>query len=226
MEQRTEEWYLARKGKMTASEMYLLLGTPRSKTETFTDSCKTWLKGKVSELYMSDAAFMEDCENKAQSSNRAMQHGTFYEDEARNEFIEHTGIAVEQVGFLPLQGHELWAGGSPDGIGEDGSIIEIKCPWNSDRHFDYFLFNDAKDLKAYSLQYYTQMQVNMMVTDTDHGWFVSFDPRIAPNFALKILRVPIDHELCETLSEREEIGEKWMIERMDAISQMQKTMSV
>lgn len=238
MEQRTKEWYLARKGKITASEAYVLLSNhkeemskeelaaykaanPKSRTTTkqvpFSDGTYTYLKKKVAETYMTDDDYFEDVMAK-QPFNRAIDHGTLWENDARETFMKIHDKVVEEVGFLPLEGYEDIAGGSPDGITDDG-IIEIKCPWNSDIHQDHCLFKIADDLKEYNLQYYVQMQINMMVAGRELGYFISFDPRLTLG-ALKTLVVPRDEEMCETILERIHLAQEWMQQRREELEAM------
>jgi len=239
MEQRTDEWLLARKGKVTASECYLLLNNhkepmteeelaefkkanPRSRTTTkevpFSDGTFTYLNKKIAEYYMSDSAFLEDAEQR-QVNNRAMQFGTLWEDTARQRYAESMGYEVYEVGFIPLEGYEIYAGGSPDGmIREEDGIIEIKCPWNPEVHQDYCLFEEPEDLKEYNLQYYCQCQKNMIVTKTSFCDFVSFDPRTVKANQLKVLRIPKDEEMCKELLYRLDLAKQYYIERMDRLS--------
>ena len=239
MEQRSDEWFLARKGLMTASEIYLLLNNhkepmteeelkafkavnPKSRVTTkevpFSDGTFTWLNRKVAEYYMPDDAFLEDVELK-QINNRAVQHGEFWEPKAREEYAKAMGYEVYEVGFIPLKGYERFCGGSPDGmIREETGIIEIKCAWNPEVHQDYLLFEKPEDLKEYNLQYYVQCQMNMMVTDTVFCDFVAFDPRTSLSKQLKVLRIPKDEGMCNTLMERINLAKEYYKERMDKIN--------
>lgn len=237
MEQRTPEWYLARRGKITASECYLLLANhkeamteeelaaykeanPKSRVTTkevpFSEGTFTYLKAKVSEKMMSEGAFLEDSAAK-QIGNRATDWGTTFEAEARQLFAQAIGKDVLETGFDLAANYEEIFGGSPDGIVYDGlnreAIVEIKCPWNSDKHLDYFLFESAEDLKEYNLQYYMQIQANMLIEQVDTGYFVSYDPRMEKHFKLKVLKIPADKEVQDTLIERVELAEKWIAER-------------
>lgn len=238
MQQRTPEWFLARKGKMSASEIYLLLSNhkeamteeelaaykaanPKSRTTTkevpFSDGTFTWLNRKVAEYYMPDEAYLEDNELK-QVNNRAVQHGELWETEARNRYAEAMGYEVYEVGFVPLKGYEQFAGGSPDGmIREEVGLIEIKCAWNPEVHQDYLLMEKPEDLKEYNLQYYAQMQYNCIVTDCNFCDFVAFDPRTSQSKQLKILRIPRDEEMCKTLMERTALAKEYYRERMDRL---------
>lgn len=247
MEQRSREWFLARKGRMTASEIYLLLNNhkeeipltaeeqeqfrqehPRAKMpETkkvemaFSDGTFTWLNRKVAEYYMPDEAFIEDNELK-QINNRAVQHGEFWESDARAKYMKAMGYTVYEVGFIPMKGFEQFAGGSPDGmIREEQGLIEIKCAWNPEVHQDYLLFTQPDDLKEYNLQYYVQCQMNMIVTDCLFCDFVAFDPRTSKSKQLKVLRIPKDEELCSLLIERITLAREYYKERMNKLDNIQ-----
>ena len=242
MEQRSREWFLARKGKMSASEIYLLLNNhkepmtdeelavfkaanPKSRVTTkevpFSDGTFTWLNRKVAEYYMPDEAFLEDNELK-QVNNKAVQHGELWESEARDRYALEMGYEVEEVGFIPLEGFEQFAGGSPDGVivDEDG-IIEIKCPWNPEVHQDYLLFEKPEDLKEYNLQYYCQCQMNMIVTGKTFCDFISFDPRTSKSKQLKVLRIPKDEDMCSLLMERIALAKAYYRERMEKLDKVQ-----
>lgn len=247
MEQRSREWFIARKGRMTASEIYLLLNNhkeeialteeekeqfrtehPRAKIpETkkveapFSDGTFTWLNRKVAEYYMPDDAFIEDNELK-QVNNRAVQHGEFWESDARERYALEMGYEVYEVGFIPLNGYAMFAGGSPDGmIRKEKGIIEIKCAWNPEVHQDYLLFEKPENLKEYNLQYYTQIQMNILVTDSEFGDFVAFDPRTSQDKQLKVLRIPKDEEICNTLLQRIALAKEYYKERMNKLDNIQ-----
>lgn len=241
MEQRTPEWFLARKGKITASEIVNLLGNhkeqmtdeelaeykaanPKSRVTTkevpFNDTTYTYLNKKVAEMFMTDEAYLEDVDAK-QINTRAVNHGITYEAAAVQEYQKATGTDVYPAGFIPLQGHEGICGGSPDGLVEDG-IIEVKCPWNTEVHQDYCLLETPEQLKELKPQYYAQIQLNILVTGSEYGDFVSYDPRIFNSTRLKVLRVPKDSEYCKTLLERVQIAKEYMYQRMDAINNFQQ----
>lgn len=239
MIQRSDEWFLARKGLMTASEIYLLLGNhkeqmtdeelaewkaanPKSRVTTkevpFSDGTYTWLNHKVAERFMPDNAFLEYNELR-QVSNKAVQHGEFWEDEARKRYADKMNYEVFEVGFIPLAGYEKFCGGSPDGmIREEKGLIEIKCPFNPEIYQDYLLFESPNDLKEYSLQYYAQTQLNILVTECDFCDFVAFDPRTSASKQLKILRIPKDEEMCKTLIQRIDLAKQYQKERIKEIN--------
>ena len=225
MEQRTDEWYLARKGKMTASEIFQVLSSARSKSgaSPFSGTATTWLNHKVAERFMPAAAFLEDMELR-QMKGAAIRHGETFEAEARNKYAEKMGYEVYEVGFIDMPGNEDFCGGSPDGmIREEEGIIEIKCPFNGEVHQDYLMMETPDELKSYNLQYYSQMQYNMMVTETKFCDFISYDPRTDEDLCMKVLRIPYDKEFCDNLSERIEMAKTYIVERMNAINNSKTT---
>lgn len=227
---------------MTASEIYLLLNNhkesmtdeelaaykaanPKSRVTTkevpFSDGTFTWLNRKVAEYYMPDEAFLEDNDMR-QVNSRAVQHGEFWEDEARNRYASEMSYEVYQVGFITMKDYEQFAGGSPDGmIREERGIIEIKCAWNPEVHQDYLLFEKPEDLKEYNIQYYVQCQMNMIVTDTLFCDFVAFDPRTSMSKQLKVLRIPKDVDMCNLLMERIALAKEYYRQRMEKLDNIQ-----
>lgn len=256
--QRTREWYLARKGKITASECFVLLNNskgevpltkeeqeqfrqehPRAKLpETkkvdvpFSTGTYTYLDEKIAEMYMPDNAFIEYMEDKP--SNTAMRYGTFWEEAARNRYIEATGYEVLDSPFVALKGFENFAGGSPDGIirnNEDTEgfkgIIEIKSPFNPAVHLRHFLYEKPEDLKEDNLQYYVQCQYNMVCvsrqfdTEVEFCDFISYDQRTSKSKQLKVLRIPAEKEIQDLLLTRTELAVEYLREQIGRINKME-----
>ena len=248
--QRTRKWYLSRKCKITASECYVLLNNskvamteeelaewkkanPKSRVTTkevpFSTGTYTYLDEKVAEMYMPDNAYIEYMEDRP--TNKAMQWGTFWEEGARNRYMEATGCEILDAPFIPLKGFEKFAGGSPDGIrriGEDNDdhngIVEIKCPFNPSVHLRHFLYEKPEDLKEDNLQYYIQCQYNMICVEREFGYkvhfcdFISYDPRTSKSKQLKVLRIPADEEIQKLLVERTELAVNYLREQMEKIN--------
>lgn len=179
MEQRTEEWYQARLGKVTASKVASVLAKRDSATRAdyLTDLVLERLTGKQQEFYQ----------------NEAMQWGTDTEPQARMAYEAETGNLVDELGFID---HPSIAnfGCSPDGVvGEDG-LIEIKCP-NSKTHLSTLLSGKAPS------KYIPQMQTQMAVMNRQWCDFVSFDPRLPEDLQLFVIRVNRDDEYIAKLEE-------------------------
>lgn len=248
--QRNRDWYLARKGKITASECYVLLNNskvamteeelkvwkeqnPKSRITTkevpFSSGTYTYLDEKIAEMYMPENSFIEYME-ECKFETKAMQWGTFWEEGARNRYQEALGYEVLDAPFIPLKGFENFAGGSPDGINRDvNGIIEIKCPYNPAVHMKHFLFTKPEDLKEDNLQYYVQTQYNMICvgqelgTEIDFCDFISYDPRTSKSKQLKVLRIPADKEMQGVLVERTELAVAYLREKIESINAVQST---
>lgn len=180
MEQRTEEWYKARLGKVTASKVADVLaktktGVGASRANYLSDLVVERLTGQQAEFYQ----------------NEAMQWGTETEPQARMAYEAQTNNLVDEEGFID---HPSIAnlGCSPDGLVGDSGLIEIKCP-NSKTHIDTLLSGKAPS------KYIPQMQTQMAVTGRKWCDFVSFDPRLPEDLQLFIVRVERDDEYIANL---------------------------
>lgn len=108
MEQHTQEWFDFRKNHIGSSDISVIIGSnPYKNIQTLWEE-KTGRR-------------------KPESMNNAMKHGIETEPEARDFFIEHSGILFVPNIFVS----DKWeiAASSLDGISSDGTkILEIKCP--------------------------------------------------------------------------------------------------
>ena len=175
IEQRTEEWFAARLGKVTASRVADVM----AKTKTGYSASR--------DNYMAQLVVERITGEKAESfTNAAMQWGTDQEPFARAAYEAHTGQMVEEVAFVPhpmIEG----AGASPDGlVGADG-LCEIKCP-NTSTMIDTLLTG------AIPSKYVAQMQFQMACTGRAWCDYVSFDPRMPAKAQLFVKRLERDDE--------------------------------
>jgi putative phage-type endonuclease len=174
IEQRSEAWFRARLGKVTASSVADVLA--KTKTGVSTSRGNYLIKlaiqrvtGQIEESYTNDA----------------MQWGIDKEDQARVAYEVASGNFVDQVGFVDHSNID-WFGCSPDGLINNDGLVEIKCP-NSATHWEYF------KTKEVPKKYFIQMQAQMTCTNTEWCDFVSFDPRMPERSQLLIVRVPRDN---------------------------------
>ena len=111
MEQRSIEWFEARKGRITASSVGAILGFAPHATRA--DVMRRMVRETLG------------AENEFQG-NIATEYGVNNEAGALIEFEMETGLDVRAVGFVT---REDWAWGTPSGfIGLDEGL-EIKCPF-------------------------------------------------------------------------------------------------
>jgi|SRR5690625_129711 len=160
MEQRTAEWFDARKGRVTGSNWGAVLGlNPWRKPEEV-------LRAMVREAHGAEREF---------TGNPATQYGQQYERAATKWFERETGITVEECGFFKIQD---WGGASPDGLTSDDGVIEIKVP---------FKFRNTLDPEFQSIDempwYYAQVQAEMLAAEKDKAYFVQYAPEFGDPFS-------------------------------------------
>ena len=173
MDQRSEEWFAIRIGKVTASRVADILAKTKSGYSASRDN------------YMAQLVCERLTGQKADGfTNAAMQWGTSTEPLARAAYESRYDVLVDEVGFVPHPTIQM-AGASPDGfVGQDG-LIEIKCP-NTATHIDTLLSETVPT------KYYTQMQFQLACTGREWCDFVSFDNRLPEELQLFVKRVPRD----------------------------------
>jgi len=181
MEQRTDDWFAARLGKVTASRVADVI----AKTKT------GYGAGRAN--YAADLVVERLTGQKASSfTNAAMEWGTEQEPNAKAAYAAKTGILVEDVGFIDHPTVAM-SGASPDGFAEEG-LVEIKCP-NTATHLEYIF--DGKPPQ----KYITQMQWQMACAGKPWCDFVSYDPRLPERLQLLVVRVPRDDDYIKMLEQ-------------------------
>jgi putative phage-type endonuclease len=171
MEQRSEEWFQARLGKVTASRVADVLAKIKSGESASRRNYKIQL---VSERLTG--------ERQESYINQAMQDGIDREQFAKDRYVQEHG-EVEEVGFM--QHPTLEAGASPDGlVGEDG-IIEIKCPMGG-THTESLMSQDVPS------KYIPQIQFQLRCSGRKWCDFVSYHPMFPKHLQLFVKRVEAD----------------------------------
>jgi hypothetical protein len=148
----------------------------------------------------------------------ATQWGEMYEDEARNIYSSRKGVDVEQTGFIQ---YTKYSGGSPDGVVQsDNGLVEIKCPYNPEKHIDFMLMETQEDLLTLNKQYYYQCQANMMFCNKDYIDFVSYDPRLSELISMKILRINPDYKAFALIESRIELAQERLEEMVSNLTKI------
>jgi putative phage-type endonuclease len=185
MIQRTEEWFAARRGKVTASRVIDILPSKSG----YTAARKNYMAELLCERLTGVSA--------ESYQNAAMQWGTDTEPMARSVYEAVTGRMVEEVGFVPHPFIEGF-GASPDGLTVDDAnferCIEIKCP-NTATHLQTLTAGEI------DYKYIVQMNVAMMCTEIDICDFISYDPRLPEKLSIFIKRVNPDFKLTQLISD-------------------------
>ena len=145
MEQKSPEWFAARKGRITGSMVGAALGLDPNTTrdEAMRRMVRAY-QGLPSEFV----------------GNIATTWGTNHEQEAREAFEYAHNMPVDPASFV-VHPTLPWLGASPDGYIRAYALLEIKCPFGLRDHKAPVPFKTAKDQP----HYYAQMQIQMYCTD-------------------------------------------------------------
>ena len=163
IKQGTDEWAALRKGRPTASrfsEIITATGLPSK-------SVAPYIRELIAECFCPDFS--------AWAGNVYTDRGAAMEPEAREAFAKHTGLTVEQVGFIIQEDGP--AGCSPDSlIRNDGAIVaglEIKSP-TPKAHVGYVLDGVLPS------EYKQQVHGSMAITGLSTWHFWSYFPGMKP----------------------------------------------
>jgi len=142
-EQRSQEWLDLREGMITASDIASAIG------ENHYESPDAFIKKKVLRTQF--------------KGNAATAHGTLLEPMVRDLYDQRYNRKSHEIGLVRHREY-TWLGASPDGITEDGLLIEIKCPLTRKI--------EAKVPK----HYLPQVQLQLEITDLDECDFIQYRP--------------------------------------------------
>jgi putative phage-type endonuclease len=142
-EQRSQEWLDLREGMITASDIASAIGDNHYETPD------AFIKKKVLRTQF--------------QGNAATAHGTLLEPLVRDLYDQRYNRKSHEIGLVRHRDY-AWLGASPDGITEDGLLIEIKCPLTRKI--------EAKVPK----HYWPQVQLQLEITDLDECDFIQYRP--------------------------------------------------
>jgi len=198
MEQRTDDWFAARLGKVTASRVADVVAKTKSGYSASRDN------------YMADLIVERLTGQKAAGfSSAAMEWGVEQEPLARAAYSARTGELVEEVGFIDHPAIAM-SGASPDGL--VAGCVEFKCP-NTATHLEYLLAGKPPE------KYVTQMQWQMACTNRPWCDFVSYDSRLPEHLQMLIVRVPRDDK---RIAELEDEVRKFLAELDEKVTKLKE----
>ena len=170
IEQRTDDWFAARLGKVTASRVADVI----AKTKTgYSASRQNYAAQLICERLTGSPA--------ESYSNAAMQWGVDHEDEAALAYAFHHDAELSSIGFIDHP-RVVMSGASPDRLIGTAGLAEIKCP-NTATHIDTLLHERVPE------KYVTQMLWQMACCEREWCDFVSYDPRLPEDMRLFVKRV-------------------------------------
>ena len=178
--QGSDEWLMARCGKVTASKVAEVLamtktGPSERRTKYMWQLVSERLTGNFTRVFVNDA----------------MLHGIENEPIAREFYEALNDLFVEQVG-LYIHPRFDFAAASPDGlVGEDG-LIEIKCLTTVNHLRSIYENQPPKDYLP---------QVHWQMACTGRKWcdLTLFDPRVPLEMQLHTFRIERDNSEIERL---------------------------
>lgn len=142
-EQRSKEWLELRENMITASDVASAIG------ENHYESPDAFVKKKVLRTKW--------------AGNAATAHGTLLEPLVRDLYDQRTGRKSHEIGLVQHREYP-WLGASPDGVTEDGLLIEIKCPLT------------RKIEPKVPKYYFPQVQLQLEITDLEECDFIQYRP--------------------------------------------------
>lgn len=200
IEQRTDEWFAQRCGKVTASRIADVMaktkaGWGASRTNYKAQLVAERITGQVAESF----------------TNAAMLWGIEKEPEARDAYEARFLKTVEEAPFVP---HPTIAdaGASPDGFVGEVGLVEIKCP-NTSTHIDTLLKGAVAD------KYVKQIQWQLACTGCQWCDFVSYDPRMGAELSLWVRRIERDNQ---AIADIEQTVLDFINEITDQVSELHK----
>jgi putative phage-type endonuclease len=156
MEQRSPEWFEARKNRVTGSMVGAILGLDPNTSRAEA------MRRMVRAAHGAPSEFV---------GNIATNWGQMHEQEAKEAFEYQLSEVVAPASFVVHPMLE-WLGASPDGyVGED-ALLEVKCPFGLRDHAAPVPFKTISDQS----HYHAQMQVQMFVTERKRCFFWQWTP--------------------------------------------------
>lgn len=164
--QRTDAWFEARLGKLTAS-----------RTADALDRLKSG-KPSARRIQLVDLLVTERLTRMVQPTflTRAMEWGVEQEGFAKLAYETRNQRLVEDTGLVDHPSIP-WFGASPDGLVGDDGLLEIKCP-NSSTHLRWLREDVVPE------EHIPQMMSQLACTGREWVDFISFDPRFPYEFQI------------------------------------------
>jgi hypothetical protein len=192
-DQRSDDWFEERLGKVTASKV---------KEVVARNSYGKPYQGYYD--YLIELAIERVTGNRKRFSSRYTDHGNEYEAYIAGLYEEmYPNRDVRECGFI--EHPTMAAGASPDRLVDDDGTIEVKAP-NTDTMIKYMISMLPVDDPDHDLvgmlglrgdewrYYYDQIQWQLFVTGRQWCDFTVGDPDMTENAQIIVKRVPRDNE--------------------------------
>lgn len=159
-DQRSPEWFALRGNMLTASDVASAIG--------------------VNFFKHPETLILEKCGcGRKFTGNSDTARGVRLEPIVRDMYDAQMNSKTHEIGLLVHPEHR-WLGGSPDGVTEDGVLVEIKCP--------------KKISTSVPVYYMPQIQLLLEIMELEECDFIQYNEE---KDILKIIRVPRDRAWFE-----------------------------
>lgn len=175
IEQRSEEWFNLRAGKITGSSLGKVMSD--EKTKGFSEIVNRLASERVFKRRMEEDSYI----------SKDMQRGIDLEDEAVSVFEKETFIEVSNGGFWE---YSDTVGDSPDGNFENGTL-EVKV-------VKYNTIEDYFEKEKIPSAYKWQCQHHLLCSGKEIGYFLAYNELYKPF----ILKYGVDEELRNKMINR------------------------
>lgn len=191
-DQRSDEWYAARRGILTASVIGQLV------TKTLKVADNDYSRAIVAQL----VAERITGETEGTYTNDDMMRGILDEPLAVDKYAEHYA-PVTTTGFMVRREDDWTLGYSPDGlVGADG-MVEVKCP-RAKTHLQTILTDAVPERNV------AQLQAGLLVTGRAYVDFISYFGGM-PLFVKRVEPDPAWHAAITEACQRFEETVAWML---------------
>lgn len=221
-EQRTTEWFRDRLGVITGSKLGVLMKSPRTKGETFSQTALTYLHQLAAERALNpdivnDDQMLEFYLDSVTSQSKAMRFGTEQEENAVALYSSIRNTQVVSVGLCKHNDLQYLAS-SPDGVvteGDTRGCIEVKCPSLSTFAQYVCGITDGDSLLKVNPDYYYQCQSHMLCTGGTFCDFIVYCPFVIN--PIHIVRVERNEDACNAIVERAQLAEQQINEYLQLL---------
>lgn len=206
----SDEWFSARLGKFTASEIHCLMGD------------KPFTQGAISYVYRKVGEEVSGIVAKDEIDNSSTRHGLLHEPDAIRLFGQKMGLKFVVTQCLITEPNSRF-GCTPDLIipvsysasKKAYNVItgEVKCPISYDAYIGLFMCDTPEDVKKEDKRYFWQVIDQMHNCDCLKGYLIVYHPFFKAG-QMKIIEFRKLHLIAEfkLLEERKKMAEQKFIE--------------
>jgi len=192
VEQGTPEWFAARLGKFTGSDISDLMYAAKP-TKAYTDLInekRSESKHGITQYEIEKRVGRCIYENFEPSIGVNGKYGKLMESDALEYYAKKYDEEIHTVGFVVSDKWPEHVGTSPDSLHtRKSSGVEIKCHVTLAIHDAATNLKNANDLKEFNVKYYWQVLHNMLVCEAESWDFVSYLPFISPEYVMSCLAI-------------------------------------